>query len=562
MAQTNSSVNLDAVGIFYVVFCSLWTLLLAVGVSFLWRRRNLPLVKVRGIHLTFTAIAFLHTYWMAVQLAYIANPFPAQAQFWIMGLYLPIGIALFHASNSRFLYVAKQQRRFAQEGTANSVNYYKKLGRWRLGGHTGKMMPFIGVGITIQVLLTIAMYLLSRKFHPSFGLSGTEVQGNPWEVNTRQTTGWEWWPSLVWQFFWSWIVAPVVLWRARRIHDTLGWRTQTMLCCLASLPATPMWVIALYVPAMTKVNKYWMPPQWIAVSIMGIEVLSVFLPCWQAMRHQALQQETLDIIAAWESRNNTRETNSIGATTLRKKVQHESFFLEKASKGSASTSSTAWSDSSLLNMSALERTLEENPGPLREFSALNDFSGENIAFLAAVAEWKSTYSTENIRNQFIRALGIYHEFVSPQYAEFQINISFQEMAQLEATFEQAARIIYGDSKKVNSSVIPFKSGSDWPMEVITPRRSKGSEVHDSPDASTRELRSSLKHVSYWGEIPMGFNAEIFDQSERSIKYLVLTNTWPKFLSWKSSEMSRSDFNLTNYDSSIMSRISRLLSCDA
>jgi hypothetical protein len=34
---------------------------------------------------------------------------------------------------------------------------------------------------------------------------------------------------------------------------------------------------------------------------------------------------------------------------------------------------------------------------------------------------------------------------------------------------------------------------------------------------------------YWGDIPEGFNATIFDDAEGSIKYLVLTNTWPKFV---------------------------------
>lgn len=41
------------------------------------------------------------------------------------------------------------------------------------------------------------------------------------------------WPSIVWQFLWSWVFAPVVLFRARKIHDTLGWRTQTIACCIA-----------------------------------------------------------------------------------------------------------------------------------------------------------------------------------------------------------------------------------------------------------------------------------------------------------------------------------------
>lgn len=151
MGQSKSGANLDAAGIFYVVFCSLWTLLLAVGMGFLWRRRNLPLIKIRGIRLSFTAIGFLHTYWMAVQLAYLATPFPAEAQFWIMGIYLPMGIALFHASNSRFLYVAKQQRQFLHGGSTINMDNYKKLGRWTMRGHTAKMVLFIGVGMVLQV---------------------------------------------------------------------------------------------------------------------------------------------------------------------------------------------------------------------------------------------------------------------------------------------------------------------------------------------------------------------------------------------------------------------------
>jgi hypothetical protein len=31
---------------------------------------------------------------------------------------------------------------------------------------------------------------------------------------------------------------------------------------VASLHATPMWLVALYVPAMEKVNQYFIPPQW------------------------------------------------------------------------------------------------------------------------------------------------------------------------------------------------------------------------------------------------------------------------------------------------------------
>lgn len=44
--------------------------------------------------------------------------------------------------------------------------------------------------------------------------------------------GWEWWLSIVWQFFWAWIYAPYMLWKSRSVRDVHGWRIQTILCSL------------------------------------------------------------------------------------------------------------------------------------------------------------------------------------------------------------------------------------------------------------------------------------------------------------------------------------------
>lgn len=106
------------------------------------------------------------------------------------------------------------------------------------------------------------MYIISRKWHRSWGIPGTEVHGSPMQQKTEMGRGWEWWPTIVWQFTWAWIVAPITLWKARHIHDTQGWRAQTIGCAVSNLHATPMWLIALYVPAFEKVNQYWIPPQW------------------------------------------------------------------------------------------------------------------------------------------------------------------------------------------------------------------------------------------------------------------------------------------------------------
>ena len=220
--------NLDAAGIFWVSWCAVWTLLVCAGMGFLWYRRDTPLLKIRGLSLSFAAIAFLHTYWMVVQMAYIANPFPQQAEYWIMGIYLPFGIALFHASNTRFLYIARQQRRrfvrkSHQHGQSTSMAVFSRLGRL---SHTRKMLVVIGTGMVLQVMhhpertttgawanitqliLTVIMYLLSRKFHPSFGVPGTEVGGSPWDVHHQQGRGWEWYVLARVKRLWTW---PAVL---------------------------------------------------------------------------------------------------------------------------------------------------------------------------------------------------------------------------------------------------------------------------------------------------------------------------------------------------------------
>jgi len=85
-----------------------------------------------------------------------------------------------------------------------------------------------------QVAVTVGTWLACRKYHPTFGVVGTglrhgTVDEQMWWLNQ----GWEWWPTIAWQFLWTWILAPIMIIRAWHIEDTLGWRTQTIGCCIA-----------------------------------------------------------------------------------------------------------------------------------------------------------------------------------------------------------------------------------------------------------------------------------------------------------------------------------------
>jgi len=523
---------MDAVGIWFIVFASVWTALLLSGMSFLYVKRKMPILRIRGLPLSFAAVVLLHIYWLAVQLGYSYGfMMPEYIEFWIMGLWLPFGIALFHASNSRFLYVAEAQKRFIETGGRRPPTRrgQKKtlLARYRQMDHSKRMLLLVGTGMTFQFLLTVFMFFISRKFHPGFGIHGTGVHGNYAERKAQAQKGWEWWPSVVWQFGWAWVVAPLILWRARDLHDTLGWRTQTIACCLSNLHATPLWLVGLYVPQMAPVNKYWIPPQWLAISIMLLEIFTIFLPCWEVIKHQSLRQETLEAIARWEARNKATASGSLSSGS--------SMFSWKRSKKAASISTS--SGGSILTMDALEHTLTKNPEPLQHFSALRDFSGENIAFLTRVAQWRSEFYPPTklsekkksavtevpLRESFECALRIYSDFISARGADFQINLSSHDFKMLETVFEEAARIVYGDVPTPDPAT-PFET-ANWRADANSTAPSNGSESAIMPQGPT----SDAPEVRYWGEIPESFNETVFNDAETHIKYLVLTNTWPKFV---------------------------------
>jgi len=61
-ANEVDGVNMDALGIFYCCLAVVWTIILASGMVFLYRRRDMPILKIRGLSLSFGAVILLHMY--------------------------------------------------------------------------------------------------------------------------------------------------------------------------------------------------------------------------------------------------------------------------------------------------------------------------------------------------------------------------------------------------------------------------------------------------------------------------------------------------------------------
>lgn len=253
----------------------------------------------------------------------------------------------------------------------------------------------------------------------------------------------------------------------------------------------------------------------IHLSIMMFEILTVFIPVIQVIRLRILARRAAKSTAKWEA--DSQATLTLRSSSSIEQLRTASLHIaEKGRKSSSNDHSMEhYLDlglgDRLLTMTALDHVLAENSGPLQDFSALSDFSGENIAFLTRMMAWKASYSwsgsptisEEEVQPlaMFNQALDIYIEFISPHYAPFPLNISSQALKQLEDIFREAAETVRG--APVVNPATPF----------------------DMPHLPS----SGHEAACYTGSVPGAFSSEVFDDVRDSVKYLVLTNTWPKFV---------------------------------
>ncbi|KAH7116176.1 hypothetical protein B0J11DRAFT_618537 [Dendryphion nanum] len=545
--------NWDKVGVFYISYAAIWTTVVLAGMAFCLHNRHLPILRIRGLPLSFGSVFFLHLYWIMAQITYpIGRTLPLviayDVQYFVMGMWLPLGIALFHAANLRFLRVAKLQKQFTHPDARRKRGCDGEKTSWfckiRNMEYTQKVLSFIVTGMVIQCILCIGMWLACKKYHPSFGIPGTEIRGATLpEQLIDLGRGWEWWPSVLWQLIWTWMVAPVLIWRAWGINDTMGWRTQTIGACLSGLHATPMFLIASYVPVFNKINVYFTPSQWIHLNTMFIEIFTVFVPVFQVIKLRYLRKQ-VTINEHWETDSQAVPTHTSDPSGRKGSA------IELIEKNKMLEYITEHNGDRLLTMNALNRVLDEHPVPLQEFSAHHDFSGENIAFLTRVSKLKTSITPKSTKSQdldiYNEALNIYINFISPRTADFPLNLSSRSLKALESIFEASATSVCGGPTV--DPALPFLT------EVLSGRQ--GSQKSDSS--------GSTLHSRYTGDIPGLFHPGVFDEAQSHIKSLVLTNTWPKFVremqmrQRRESEDSDGSGFTDSSDATIVSRITMFI----
>lgn len=155
---TKPHILITPVSIWWACWACVWTTAVVLGMALLIARRNSPVLRFRGLGLSLSAIVLLHLYWISVQLGLMVAPLmPGDAEYWIMGTYLPCGVALFHASNSRLLHVAKLQTKFVQpsnhlaELPRDSKRKGNLVDRFRRLDYTVRIIILVSIGMFSQV---------------------------------------------------------------------------------------------------------------------------------------------------------------------------------------------------------------------------------------------------------------------------------------------------------------------------------------------------------------------------------------------------------------------------
>lgn len=155
-----SLVNWDDLGKLYAGIAISWTVILYTGAIWLFMNRHISFLKMRNITLALAAVSFLHVYLVKILLAYTTNGhFLCSAEFWIMSIYLPFGIALFQANIVQLQSVSDQQQKLlaGEPGTKYRRSERHPSGikglvsRWRALTALQKTYVFIGLGMLVQV---------------------------------------------------------------------------------------------------------------------------------------------------------------------------------------------------------------------------------------------------------------------------------------------------------------------------------------------------------------------------------------------------------------------------
>lgn len=246
-----------------------------------------------------------------------------------------------------------------------------------------------------------------------------------------------------------------------------------------------------------------------AIGSFMMEFVTIFFPLLEVYKSSRERRAISAAIAEWENKNH--DLDSVQSSVLQISTKFEG--PERQNKAN------------LCNMQALEKALESNARELLDFAAMKQFTGENIVFLTRVRTWKERWNRTTLAKTpmpletksrlYKSGKDLFDRNISLHTAQFPVNIESNIYRSLEGIFLGTDR----SSPPWKSVIAPFAQS----RTAITAAQRAAIGFED--DDSSKQPGVTETTLA----IPFGFDGHVFDQAERSIKYMVLTNTWPRYL---------------------------------
>ena len=280
-----------------------------------------------------------------------------------------------------------------------------------------------------------------------------------------------------------------------------------------------------------------------------MEVTSLGFPIFQLLKHDREAAETSRILAEFEKKKQATADRSL------------------ISSGSMTTGSIASKRGGKLHsMESLDECLNNNCTDLKRYASRVELNGENVVFLVKVLEFQSQWDRIFSRNpdfnkarslMFRAALNVYLNLVYDKTAMYPINVESPIYQHLHKTFGAAAEIMaLAKRGSVHSSPNSIVTPWDEPLEtdghsialeseavlVLPPPSTRLGPQFDSNESALHMISPDmplnpldpLAGVS----APVNFNECVFEAAFKSIKYMVWTETWQRYMQWKVSKETR------------------------
>lgn len=244
-----------------------------------------------------------------------------------------------------------------------------------------------------------------------------------------------------------------------------------------------------------------------------MEITTILFPLLEVYRSKQDRKATAAAIADWEAKG------------------HEFDSLQSIkSKNMSTENADNQGKPNMYNIAAMEKALEKNARDLLEFAATKQFTGENIVFLTRVRAWKEQWvraalvknpiPLEAKSNLYEAGKEIFARNISLHTSQFPINLESKVYQDLESLFGSCT------TSSLTSIITPF--ADLWEKSDMKSSKAGFEELirldeRTKPGALDDTLAT-----------PYGFDGQVFDRAERSVKNMVFTNTWGRYLDSRKS----------------------------